>query len=793
MNTAAPATAYFFGDCELDVFRGCLRCAGKELSLRYQSFQLLLYFLEHPGTLITKDELTTAIWSDTSVTDNALVQCIAEIRRGLNDNPRNPRFIKTFPKIGYRFIETVEVAHVSPHPIALETLPSSRLTVPNEQLPAITPQRPPLPVGQPDSAPGGGTVSRLILFGFFAILLLFLYGDGTQSITSVNAAAFSFSGPPTLAVFPLDNGTGRQDIDWLREGLSDMILTNLTNRGEANVLSRERAHALFDESSFSHKLPLGKALEVARSVHATDFIMGTILASGQQVRISIETRDGKDGHLIASDSTSLSDSREIVVEANLLSTDIARHLGFATDATPSPADVATRDVEAYRYYSLGVEKAAQFQNMQAITLLKKAIEFDPRFAMAYARIGYAYAVTDFQPESGNRYLERAMQLSASLPTLNRLYIEAWTAIAHADYNTAIGILQQITNQYPNETEAYCQLSRLLRGEERVAEAGSLLKNAIQRNPDAKDLYNAYGLILISMENPLEAIDAYKHYVALAPQNPNAHDSLGMAYQQAGQYGAAITEFSEALKRDPEFEPSIVHLGDSYYQQGQYQDALREYRRYIQVASCSNAKALGYGDLAIVYLAMNKLAEAQTAAGQELRYNKNAVWNSLVFALDKHQMERTRVLQKILFANQPNPERGSPHDLRMEFFYRGYIELKTGNAQSALSYFRSALRHLPPSSSIDLHEDCLANAYLELGMLPDAMTEYQRILRLNPNYPLAYFHLGQTYQRLHDSQNAAIAFKHFLQANPSADQDSPPVLETKHDLEARSTVSGGTQL
>lgn len=255
----------------------------------------------------------------------------------------------------------------------------------------------------------------------------------------------------------------------------------------------------------------------------------------------------------------------------------------------------------------------------------------------------------------------------------------------------------------------------------------------------------------------------------------------MSYQLAGQYDAALSEYNAALSLDPEFEPSIVHLGDTYYQQGRYRGALREYQRYIQVASSSQAKSIGYGGLAVVYLAMGNLADAQTAASKEVHYNRNAVWNSLVIALAKHQEARTRGLETTLFADLPNSERGSPRDLRMEFFYRGYIELKRGDSQGAIGHFKSALQHLPPSSGIDLHEDCLANAYLELGMIPNAIAEYQRILKLNPNYPLAYFHLGLSYERIGDHLAANTALQHFLEANRSSDQDSPPVLQAKRYL------------
>jgi tetratricopeptide (TPR) repeat protein len=475
----------------------------------------------------------------------------------------------------------------------------------------------------------------------------------------------------------------------------------------------------------------------------------------------------------------ISDPHEIAAEAGSLAVKIGAHLDTPSEQSNSPMEAITHNLDAYRYYSLGVEKAEQFQNSQAIQLFKKAIEADPKFAMAYARIGYAYAVQDYQHQQARPYFDKAIRYSASLPPVKLLYIEAWSAIANSDYNSAIGVLRQITTQYPNETEAYCQLSRILRGQERVEEAAELLRDAIQKNPEAKDLYNAYGLILLSLNRPTESIGAYKQYVALAPQNPNSHDSLGMSYELAGEYEAALAEFNQALRLDPEFEPSIVHMGDTYYQQGRYHEALDEYRRYIQVTASTDAKAIGYSDLSTVYRTMGDLDNAQVAASEELRFNRNAVWDSLVIALAKGQKARAIALKTALFANLPNPERGSPRDLRSEFYYRGYIELKTGESQLALTHFKSALQHLPPSSGIDLREDCLANAYFDLGMTSESIAEYQRILKLNPNYPLAYFHLGKSYLRAHRNREAQEAFQHFLESSPTADQDSPSLLEAKN--------------
>src|SRR2546429_1563301 len=99
---------YRFAEIEVDTGQGCVRQNGEERHLRQQTFQVLVYLLEQKERLVTKDELLQNIWSGTAVTDDALVQCVMDIRRALGDDSRRPRFIKTIPKLGYRFIAELD-------------------------------------------------------------------------------------------------------------------------------------------------------------------------------------------------------------------------------------------------------------------------------------------------------------------------------------------------------------------------------------------------------------------------------------------------------------------------------------------------------------------------------------------------------------------------------------------------------------------------------------------------------------------------------------------------------------
>src|SRR5260370_15849860 len=107
---APPGKIYVLEDVEIDTGRVVIRRAGVARSLRPKTFRLLLYLIEHRHRLVPKEELNEQLWPETAVSDGALAQCVADIRRALGDEPRNPRFIRTAARLGYQFICYVEEA-----------------------------------------------------------------------------------------------------------------------------------------------------------------------------------------------------------------------------------------------------------------------------------------------------------------------------------------------------------------------------------------------------------------------------------------------------------------------------------------------------------------------------------------------------------------------------------------------------------------------------------------------------------------------------------------------------------
>src|SRR5215470_14513765 len=94
-----------FGEHSLDVVRGCLRTADREIELRPKSFEVLRYLVENADRLVTKDELIRTVWPNVVVTDESLMQCVSEVRHALTDAGQT--IIKTVPRRGYRFVAPV--------------------------------------------------------------------------------------------------------------------------------------------------------------------------------------------------------------------------------------------------------------------------------------------------------------------------------------------------------------------------------------------------------------------------------------------------------------------------------------------------------------------------------------------------------------------------------------------------------------------------------------------------------------------------------------------------------------
>jgi Tol biopolymer transport system component/DNA-binding winged helix-turn-helix (wHTH) protein len=114
VSKRAVGRRYRFADVELDVQNLRLTVGSEIRSLEPKSFRLLLFLVENAGRTVSKDEILASVWSDTHVTDNALTRAIAQIRKALDDDAKEPKYVETVPTVGYRFIGVCKEEQTSP-------------------------------------------------------------------------------------------------------------------------------------------------------------------------------------------------------------------------------------------------------------------------------------------------------------------------------------------------------------------------------------------------------------------------------------------------------------------------------------------------------------------------------------------------------------------------------------------------------------------------------------------------------------------------------------------------------
>jgi len=778
------------GGIEVDPLSGSCRRNGKEIYIREQALQVFCYLIEHRAETVTKEALIENVWQGTAVTDDALVQCIVEIRKALGDDSRHPRFIKTVPKIGYRFIATVEEGDFK-----------RVTTVETEEVTSIRVEEEEEEEDDHHEIVVSRTAKRLpwhravyamrvaLIVGVFLLLAAGLGLHFYQKFSKRAVAGFSLnpiSGKKPIAVMFFEDRTGSAHLDWLREGLPDMLISDLSRSPQLAVLSRQQLHQLLQR--MDHKagtaIDFEEALEIARKTHAQLLITGSFTRVDDKIRVEVQLHDVSGGPLLTAEHFVVDSPEQILTQIDLVSLKLKKQLGvlpLAQEPQTKLGEVMTKNLEAYRYYSLALEKAQGLENREAIALLERAVALDPDFAMAHARIGYAYAVTWNFAEQAQPHLERAFKLSDRLRSKDKLYISGWYAIANLDFEQAISVFRRIVAEYPMDIEAYQRLGSLLHGAGRFGEALEIVKQGLILDPEAKELYNLMGGIYLSLGSQEQGIAAFQRYVNLAPGEPNAFDSLGLGYQWAGRYQEAIEAYLQALALKPDFEVATIHLGNAYFQQGQYQAALQQFQRYIQIAPTALEKARGWGSVAYVYLKRKDLAKADAAARREAESEKAYLRSSLMLALERGQVSLAGSLANQLVLTKAYTHRGMQPPPREAHYLEGALKLAQSQPSEALELLKKALKFQPLIWHHDSFEDCLARAYLKLGALDQAIAELDRILKLNPNYPLAHFHLAQAYEQKGQAEKARELYRRFLEVWKNADPDLPEVITAKSRL------------
>jgi TolB-like protein/DNA-binding winged helix-turn-helix (wHTH) protein len=258
-----------FGTFEVSFASNEMRKAGVKIRVQQQPMKLLEILLERPGEVVTRDELRNRIWADENFGDfdQAVNIAIAKLRHALGDSAESPRYIETLPKRGYRFIAEVSVLETDTCTKTLEPAVGDRTGLepaPQDQHVAQTGARKRWP-WSPRRA-----IVALGVFLSLTILAVWLFRSWDRPSAGIRS----------IAVLPLDNLSGDASQDYFSDGMTDELITDLAKIKALRVISRT--------SVMRYKGTHTPLPEIARQLNVDAIVEGSVLRSGEQVRITAQ-------------------------------------------------------------------------------------------------------------------------------------------------------------------------------------------------------------------------------------------------------------------------------------------------------------------------------------------------------------------------------------------------------------------------------------------------------------------------------------------------------------------------
>jgi len=370
------------------------------------------------------------------------------------------------------------------------------------------------------------------------------------------APAVAADGRRPVAILLFDNLSGDPRLDWLRTGLTDMIVTDLSQSPELRVLSTARLYQLLEE--LGHRDDATTSAEavkaVSRRAEATVALVGSFVRAGPLLRIQAQLQDPASGEVIASERV------EGDAESSLFSmVDELTHR-LRARLTPPSAEMAserelkqvtTASIEAYKLYAEGMSLHVQLQEREALPYFEKALHADPNFAMALAKLSVIHTnLGDI--EKGREYAARALEHSERLPPAERHYIEGrYYSLDPTTYERAVKAYQAAIDSAPDELAARNNLAQLLIGLRRYPEAIVHLEELRRRGQTFPGAYGSLAEAYMAEGRADQAQAVLEDYVRKNPEQASGHAYLASLLLARGRYDEARRSFELARELDPE--------------------------------------------------------------------------------------------------------------------------------------------------------------------------------------------------------------------------------------------------
>jgi TolB-like protein/DNA-binding winged helix-turn-helix (wHTH) protein len=488
--TGNKSFVFKFADVEVREREFCLVKAGEVLPVEPKTFRVLLFLLRNPQKLIAKEELLNAVWGDAAVTESSLTRTIAQLRRLLGDEVRNPRYIETVATVGYRFLCPVDVSD------SLNGQPEPGVSlVTSDAAPRL----------QFFRSRGRWLLSAMIAAALFVAvgLLIQRRWRTAEPIRS-------------LAVIPLVNLSGDASEEYFADGMTDELITELARIPGLRVVSRT--------SVMQEKGVLKPLRQIASELNVEAIVEGSVARSGNRVRITAQLIDVRnDKHLWAqSFEGQLSDVLS-------LQNSVAREIAFQTQVALAPAartnvgDNRRIDPAAHDAYLRGLYFLQKREADISVAYFQKATAMEPGYAPAFA--GLANALH-------SEWVIGLVPPGQAMPA-------------------ALAAAKSAIQLDPNNGEAYAVLASIETDYEWNWDAAERdLERGVALSPSSSYAYLHYAIFLDAMNRPEEAVTAMRRALELDPLSFFMNRHLGTTLYFARRYDEALYHLRQAREMEP---------------------------------------------------------------------------------------------------------------------------------------------------------------------------------------------------------------------------------------------------
>ena len=568
MSGPQPRSTVRFGVFEVDLASGELRKSGVKIKVQDLPFRFLAVLLERPGEVVTREQLRETLWPDGVYVDfdRSLNAAVSRIRDALSDSAESPRFIETLPRRGYRFVAPVESESNGP--------------------PA--PDAP--PKGDAPAADSGRKRARvygLAAAGVLALLVIVLVASGIFPSRDREGAVPPPASDipdtkPKVVVLPFANLNQDADSDYLSDGLTDAVITDLGTVSALWVISRTSSMAYQGA-----KKPLS---EIAAELKVSHVVDGAVLRVKDRVRITVQLVDARHDRQVWSKKYERP-LEEILALQSAVAADIAR--GVEVELTPreegyfaARPEINREAQEAYlrgqhefiKTTFVRATKGTEADWGKAIAYFQEAIEKEPLHAWAHAALADMLRMTGM---TGGRAGQDAM-LRAKQAAEKAVKLGPDLAEAHA-------VLGAIRAQFDRDWEG----------------AEKELQEAIRLNPSSIAARTESSIYFVAVGRTDEALREIRRAQELDPMSPFNHELEAWVHYMAGDYDAAVDKCLRTLKMGPDEWWTYNVLGTAYAERGSHDEAAAALQRALRLGG---PEAGGKAQLGYAYgLAGNRAA------------------------------------------------------------------------------------------------------------------------------------------------------------------------------------------